>query len=326
MSRHALDRCDHLIGFALEHPWALTADMCETVAGILARRIAGLPTSAEDVAAAVVRRKNDEPTARQGVCIIPIYGVIAPRMNLLSEMSGGTSFDKLTGQLREALAFNPKAIILDIDSPGGNVAGATEFARAVLKARTEVPIIAQSHHLMASAAYWVGACATEIAASPSSMVGSVGVFTLYNDISAQLEMFGVKREVIAAGEFKGEGVDGGPLSDSARAHRKAIVNQCLDRFVHDVALGRGVTAEVVRTTYGKGRLLPVDDALAAGMITRVATLDETIERFAPAAAGLAPVRELAAASAQEPLTAATAQERAARIARDHELQRQIYVM
>jgi signal peptide peptidase SppA len=323
-----VNACDHLVAFAIEHPWALLPSMRSVVAGILARRIAGQASAPEDIAAAVVQRRNGPPATEQTVAVIPIYGVIAPRMNLISEMSGGTTFDKLTAQVHEALAVpNLKAIVFDIDSPGGNVAGATEFAREVLKARSKVPVIAQAQHLMASAAYWVGSCATEVVASPSSLVGSVGVYTIYDDISAHLEDLGVKRSVIAAGKYKGEGVDGGPLSDAAVAHRQALVDSCYARFLADVALGRGISVDAVRSDFGQGRVLNVADALDAGMVTRIATLGETLARFiSPATAGAALARDHPAiATAQERPSVATAQERAAVIAEHHNVfRRQIH--
>src|SRR5262249_7858847 len=170
--------CARVLAEALEHPWALTDEMRAVLANLLARRMVGQGVATTELEAALARRTPPPTSDSPEVALIPIHGVIAPRMNLLTEMSGGASFDKLTADLHEAVSLQPKAIVLDIDSPGGNVAGAEEFAREVLKARTQVPVIAQSNHLMASAAYWVGSCATEIVASPSSLVGSIGVYTL----------------------------------------------------------------------------------------------------------------------------------------------------
>jgi signal peptide peptidase SppA len=305
------DPLSHVLAFVVDHPWALSDEWRPVLAGILARKLAGeAPDPATVQAAMKVRSTRPDKRAEGGVAVIPIQGVLAPRMNLFSAMSGGASFEGLTRDLEAALATNPKAIVLDVNSPGGNVAGAREFARALLKARAKVPIVAVAEHLMASAAYWVGSCATEVTASPSALVGSVGVFTMYDDVSAALEKLGIKREVFAAGKFKGEGVDGGTLTDEARAHRLATVDKYYSWFVEDIAIGRGTSAETVRAGYGQGRLLTSDAALAAGMVTRIATLDETLERFgAPRTAGDADADfDPFDATAQEP-SSATAQER-----------------
>jgi signal peptide peptidase SppA len=310
---------DRVIAFVLEHPWALTDEARVVVAEVLARRIAGERADGEDIAAAVAARRPTT-TATGGVEVIPVHGMIAPRANLLSDISGGTTFEGLSDTLRAAVAARPRAIVLDINSPGGNVAGAHEFAREVLAARAQVPIVAQAHHLMGSAAYWIGSAATEIVASPSSLVGGIGVYTLYSDISAALERRGVKQTLIAGGgEYKGEGADGGPLSDSALAHRKAVVDGFAMQFLTDVAAGRGVDVATVRDTFGKGRVMRAPDALQAGMVNRVATLYDTIARLggnvtAPASAV---ALGTAAATAHEPQ--ATAHERAAFIAEQLDL-------
>jgi signal peptide peptidase SppA len=277
---------EHVLSFALEHPWAITPAMLHLIAGTLARRIAGEDVDPAQVAAALVARANRVPTASSEptVALIPIYGVIAPRMNLFSDMSGGATFEGLTAQLHEALAIpSIKTIVFDIDSPGGNVAGATEFAREVMEARTQVRVIAQANHLMASAAYWVASAATEIVASPSALVGSVGVYTIHNDISGALAKLGVKRDVIAAGKYKAEGIDGGPLSIEAREHVTSLIDASYDRFIGDVAKGRGVKPSAVRQGYGEGRVLNADQARAAAMVDRIATLPETLKRFTPGA-------------------------------------------
>jgi ClpP class serine protease len=141
-------------------------------------------------------------------------------------------------------------------------------------------------------------------ASPSALVGSVGVYTIHNDLSDALAQLGIKREYLSVGKYKIEGNETGPLSDEARAYRMGLIQQTYDHFIGDVAKGRGVPAATVRDSYGQGRLLTADDALAAGMIDAVATLDETLARLLPDGV---PATEIApsarASTSQEPLPA-----------------------
>jgi signal peptide peptidase SppA len=301
---------EHILGFAVEHPWAITESMRTVVAGILARRLVGEDTDPDTIAAAMVQRKTlPQPKKGSGaVALIPMYGVVAPRMNMLSEFSGGTTFEQLTAQLHAAVD-NPDiaTIIFDVDSPGGNVAGASEFAREIMKARTKKPIIAQAQYLMASAAYWPMACATEVVAAPSAMVGSIGVYTIHNDITDALTALGVKRTVIGAGKYKTEGVGGGPLSSDALAHVQGLVDQNYNRMVGDISKGRGVTIAAVRGGYGEGRCIDAEAALAAGLIDRIATLDDTIARVMAAPPADARATSTTAITDKEPL-AATAKE------------------
>lgn len=271
---HGIDR---VLSLALE-PWALTRPMLAVVARVLSRRLKLDPIAFEDDD--FERRPRAESRTEGGLALIPIHGVIAPRMNAISDISGGTTFEQSAIALREALASDSvRTILLDIDSPGGSVLGASEFARQVMAARTKKPIIAMAHYQMTSAAYWIGACATEIVAAPSSVLGSIGVYTIHEDLSKAMEEDGVKLTYISAGKYKVDGMDGEPLTDSAHARILTHVTGHYDRFVGDVAKGRGVTDSVVRTGFGEGAAVNSDEALAAGMIDRVATFEDTVTRF-----------------------------------------------
>jgi capsid assembly protease len=303
---------DHVLAWALEFPWAVTPTHRQVIAQVLARSVAGLPVDAETLTAAASSRATlPKPKRGGGLAVIPIHGTIAPRINMLSDISGGATFEDLEGQLAAAIADpDVQTILLDVNSPGGSVAGATEFARAMLKARAQKPVVAVAHHLMASAAYWVASCATEVVATPSATVGSIGVFALHEDLSAALEAMGIKQTVISAGKYKAEGVAEGPMSDEMQAHLKARVDLYYSRFVADVALGRGVRAEMVRRDFGEGRTVDADAAREAGMVDRVATLGDTVARLMPTAAAVPAARALTdptSATDQEP-SPATSQE------------------
>jgi capsid assembly protease len=195
-----------------------------------------------------------------------------------------------------------QTIVFDVDSPGGNVAGATEFHKVLLRARTEKPCIAVASYLCASAAFWAMSAATKIIAPPSAQIGGVGVLAIYDDLSAAIEQRGIKREVLRAGKFKGEAI-GGPLSAEARTHIQSLIDANYGRMTTDIANGRGVKVAAVREGYGEGFCLTAEAALAAGMIDDIATLDETLARLGVSTAALS----LTAATDQEPL-AATSQE------------------
>jgi len=291
MSRqHAIDR---VLAMALE-PWAITTPMLGIVAGVLARRLAGRTDAAVDTT--FVTRPAAAPPTGTGVAIIPIHGVIAPRMNLLSDISGGATFEEATQQLREAVATpTVGTVILDWDSPGGSVAGCTEFAREILKARTIKPVVSVANFQMCSAAYWTGACATEVVAAPSAMVGSIGVYTIHEDLSKALDMLGVKVTYISAGKYKVDGNETMPLSDSARTRITAIVDAMYAKFVGDVALGRGKPVDAIINGYGQGAVVTADEAMALGMVDRIATLDDTVARIQSS-----PQSTLRASTAQPP--------------------------
>lgn len=315
----------HVISMVLDHPWAIDPGMLPVLAEIIARHVAGLDSSAQ-VQAALVNRSNLPQPRAGSVAIIPVYGVLAPRMNMMSDMSGGTSFEALTSQLRAAVADKSiKTVVLDINSPGGSVAGNPEFAAEVMRARTKKPIIAQAQYTMGSAAYHLGAAATEIVAAPSARVGSIGVYAMHNDLSAALEKVGVKRRYISAGEGKVDGNEAGPMSAEAEARMQATVDDAYAQFVANVVKGRGagMTADRVRKDW-KAHTYGAAEALSIGMIDRIGTLDETIARILQASPDVGDQRAALAFTsvhdtAQEPAVA-TAQDRAS----EADLERRIF--
>jgi signal peptide peptidase SppA len=297
-------RLHHVTDTVLATPWAITPPMLSVIATVLARRIAGRSHDGLwSVPPGPPPRPTTTPVVKgKSLAILPIHGVLSPRINLLSEFSGGASYEELSRELGALVAdASVSTIILDLDTPGGSVAGATSLAREILAARAQKPIIAQVAYSACSAGYWLASCATEIVAAPQSNVGSIGVYAMHENLQKALDQEGVAVTFISAGKYKVEGNETGPLSADALAHRQALVDEAYEQFVGDVALGRGLSTAAVKAGYGEGRVLSAAMGLAAGMIDRVNTLDETISRLTQGT----PARSLfpAADTPQEPLEA-----------------------
>lgn len=263
-------------------PWAIQFEKFQAISAFLDAKVAG-----QDIAAADIRAMTEAAAARANprsagaVAVLPLVGAIFPRANLMTEMSGGVSLDRWMGVLRSLVAdLGVKAIILDVDSPGGSSAGMDEAAAEIYSSRANKPIIAVANTMMASAAYNLGAAATEVVASPSALVGSIGVYMLHVDYSAANAAAGINPTYISAGRDKVLGNEDTPLGAEGRDYLQGIVDQTYDRFAAAVAKHRGVPKSAVTSGYGHGRVLSATDAIKAGMIDRIATLDETIARFA----------------------------------------------
>lgn len=215
------------------------------------------------------------------VAVLPLYGVMMQRVGAVDEMSGATSTERFKRAFREQVN-NPavKSIIIDVDSPGGSVYGTDELAAEIREAAKQKTVVAVSDSLMASAAYYVSSGASEIVASPSSEVGSIGVLAVHYDLSKSDEMDGITPTLIKAGKYKAEGHPDFPLSDDAREHIQEDVDRYYGMFLRAVAAGRGVSVDRVRAGFGEGRMFGAQEAVRRGMADRVATLDETIARFA----------------------------------------------
>lgn len=262
--------------------WAIMPDKLDAILEVIEAHAARGGFTAEEIEARVGDRTKPVGRITGGIQVLPLYGVISPRMDMLSEMSGGTSCEAF-GKAFDAAMANPEigAVLIDCDSPGGNVIGVPELAAKIAAARGQgKPIVAVANGLMASAAYWICSAADEIVASPSSWVGSIGCYMAHEDSSAMQEKVGLKYQVISAGKYKAEGAAGQPLDDEALAFLQSQVDAMMDEFVNAVAKGRDVKASVVRSSYGEGRVLLAKQAKASGMVDRINTLDETIARMA----------------------------------------------
>ena len=287
-----------LAAFASEY-WAMEPGKLLAIIDLLAMQADGVKFGAGEIEARIAPQTAAAVARREGaVAIVPLRGVISPRASMVENSStgGGTTAEGFA-QAIERMAGDDgvKAIIIDGDTPGGNVLGVDEASAAVAAARGTKPIIVQVNGNLASGGYWIGCSADEIVMTPSSQAGAIGVRTAYDDISAALAKDGVAREIIAAGKFKGEGLLG-PLTDEARAYMQGRIDDYYGMFVDRVAAGRGVATSAVRDGFGQGRMLGAAAAVREGMADRIGTMNDTLARFgvepAPAAGRkLAPNRE-----------------------------------
>lgn len=212
------------------------------------------------------------------VAVVPVHGALMPRGGR-SLYGSFTGMDGLRSQIR-AHANDPdvSTIVLDIDSPGGAVAGTLETAAEVKAAAGQKPVIAVANTLAASAAYWIGSQASEFVITPGADVGSIGAMILHQDISGAMEQFGVKMTMIRSAQApqKNEAHPFAPLSDEARAFLQGRADEAGNDFIKAVASGRSVTQAKVKEDFGQGRVYGAREALSRGMVDRIATLDDVI--------------------------------------------------
>lgn len=217
------------------------------------------------------------------VAIVPLSGFITakPEQSLFSMLFGGTSALAFAREVVSSLN-DPSigAVVMDVDSPGGDAVGMTEAATAIRNARGQKPLVAVANSIATSAAYWLASQAHELVVTPSALVGSIGVFSAHVDQSKALESEGLKVTFISSARRKTEGNSAEPLSDEAAAGMQARVDYFHGLFVADVAKGRKVSASKVSSDYGEGAVLTADAAVKAGLADRIATLDEVVSSLA----------------------------------------------
>lgn len=279
------DKTSRVLTTVYNTPWAILPSRIPAMQTILHRWASGVKLDAHEIAAVTGKNaaKGESRTASSGaVAVLPVYGVIAQRMNMMEELcEGGTSTEKLSDAFAALMADQSVgAIVLDIDSPGGSVYGTSELAEQIYQARGQKKIVAVANSLAASAAYWIGTAAEDFYVTPGGESGSIGVWGAHNDYSQMLEEMGIKTTLISAGKYKVEGNPYGPLDEEARAFMQSRIDDYYGMFVKAVARNRKTSQESVRNGFGEGRVLGAADAVSAGMADGVRTLDDVIAELA----------------------------------------------
>ena len=287
-----------LVAEFLATPWALMPERLNALAAVVMRWSAGIPAESENMiriqADRVIRESRRQTAAVQssgGIAVLPLYGVVTQRGNMVDDVSGpgSTSTQQFSSALRQLIADDTAGqILIDIDSPGGSVYGVAELADEIQSARAQKPVIAVANSLAASAAYWIGCSAGEFYVTPGGEVGSIGVWQAHFDYSKAFEEDGVKPTLISAGKFKVEGNPYVPLDPEAQAFMQSRVDDYYNAFIKAVAKGRGVSVADVQGGMGEGRVLGADAALAAKMVDGIATFDDVLARMQKAALPVKP--------------------------------------
>lgn len=262
-------------------PWAILPDKLEEIQAIYATHMRGEKIDIKALEAKIGRPLDNPDQGYQvvnDVAIVPIHGVMAKRMNMFSQISGGMSTQLASRDLRAAAA-DPKVrgIILDVDSPGGTVDGTPELGAIVRAVAEQKPTVAFASGTMASAAYWVGSAAQSVFISSGvNMVGSIGVISRHMDISRAQESSGVKTTLIYAGRYKAIANEFEPLSEAGRAEMQSQVDYLYSQFVGAVAQHRGVPVSAVLDGMADGKVFVGEQAIQAGLVDGVSTMEDLI--------------------------------------------------
>jgi signal peptide peptidase SppA len=226
-------------------------------------------------------RYGGQARVSDGVAVIGVYGPLVTRQStMLYGAWGWTITEELVETFQAAVSDSAvKAIILDIDSPGGVAWGTAEASQAIYDARGKKPIYAIAHPVMASAVYWIGSAADKVYAVPSGEVGSIGVVSMHVDYSEALKTAGIKPTIITSGPKKAYANPYEPLSDEDRQRLQAESDAIYGEFLKAVARNRGMDRSTVEKTFGGGLVFSAKEALAVGMIDKIGTLDDVVERI-----------------------------------------------
>ncbi len=214
---------------------------------------------------AAARRPTTTQRASRRVAAIGIHGPLTNRGSFIGDIFGWSNYADIGAEVSQAIADDTiDEIVLDIDSPGGDVAGCQELATLI--ASSPKPVTAFACGICASAAYWLASQATRIIAMPSSQVGSIGVICVHADFSEANAKDGISVTYFVTSVFKAEGNPDEPMTDPAAEYLMTQLGAYHDEFVGAVARGRGVTRSTVESSFGQGRAMVASQARSAGMV------------------------------------------------------------
>jgi signal peptide peptidase SppA len=203
-----------------------------------------------------------------------------------------------------------RAVLVVLDSPGGTVAGTQVAAQAVRGIRGRKPIGAYVEDSMASAAYWIGSAVDAGSlwiSGDTAQVGSIGVVATHVDVSVREQQRGLVTTEVVAGKFKRVASELAPLTDAGRAAIQDQVDHVYRAFVADVAKHRGVSTQRAHFDMGDGRTFLGANAVKAGLVDGITTIEDAIAQLAARARGrTAPAAARGASAARAPMPVAAA--------------------
>jgi len=215
--------------------------------------------------------------------VISIKGSLTNSDSWMNAFIGAVSY----ASIREAMIYaankdSVKAIVLDIQSGGGNVAGLADTADLIRTIDTKVkPVYAYGDSLIASAAYRLGVSARSLTIGRETEAGSIGVVMVAKEISKLMEMEGVTATVIRSGKWKMLGNSMEPLSDLAKATLQEQVDQLNFLFVEYVAACRKKSMAQVESQMGGGRIFIGQSAMDVGLVDGVSNFDAFMSSITP---------------------------------------------
>lgn len=271
--------CHRVLSFIDKTPWAIKPDALEKIIAIANRSYSEpqLVAAIKSEQSLLIPESNDN----NEIAIIDVIGSIFARANLFTEVSGAVSLEALERQLDTALYDDSiKAIILRIDSPGGEVTGTHEFVNYLDEACEIKPIVAYVAGMACSAAYWIASATSHIYVDKTATLGSIGVVAAWTDDSKARTAAGLTDYEVVSSQSPKKRLD--PKLDDGRAELQKQIDGLADIFIDDVAAFRDVSRDKVLSDFGQGSTFLANEAITLGMADEISSLREVIAELTTA--------------------------------------------
>lgn len=212
------------------------------------------------------------------IAVIPIHGILTKSPGAFDDFLGMTSYERVQTQIEEALADREiETILLDIDSPGGEVSGIFDLADFIYNARSQKRIIAIANDDAYSAAYAIASSAEKVFVTRTSGVGSIGVIASHIDQSGFDEKQGIKYTTIFAGSRKNDLNPHEPINSEGLESLKGEIDRLYEMFVQLIARNRNLYTETIKST--EAGLYFGQNAIEVGLADGVTTFFEFINNY-----------------------------------------------
>ena len=210
------------------------------------------------------------------IALIPLRGVISSSLD-------GNVGDSMVDDLRIALEQareddNVRAVVLEIDSPGGEVTASDAIYHAVVKTNAKKPVVVYMGSVAASGGYYVACGARHLMASDTTITGSIGVIIQTLNYEQLFNKIGLASVVFKSGKFKDMLNGARPMSPEEREYVQSFVMGTYDKFLGIVAKERKLVADDLRNTVADGRILSGRDAYANKLIDGLGQLEDAFEK------------------------------------------------
>lgn len=247
--------------------WAITPEMMGTMADIARES----RKTCDAIAREMGKDMKDANAAsiRDGVAVIKVSGPLFRYANLMTRICGATSYELLAQDFNKAVQNpNIKGILLDIDSPGGEVNGCSELSDMIYQARGTKPIIAYASGACCSGAYWIASACDKILAADTAILGSIGVVSIFekDDEDKTIEI------VSSQSPNKRPDIN----TEEGKAKIQARVDELAEVFIAKVARNRGITAVDVVKNFGAGDVSVGQYAVRNGLADGLSSFEDII--------------------------------------------------
>ncbi|ENQ8746955.1 signal peptide peptidase SppA [Vibrio parahaemolyticus] len=238
--------------------------------------------------------RPDYTLANHDIAVVVASGAIMDGQQPRGTVGG----DTVASLLRQARNDEKvKAVVLRVDSPGGS-AFASEVIRNEVEALKKAgkPVVVSMSSLAASGGYWISMSADKIVAQPTTLTGSIGIFSVITTFEKGFSKLGINTDGVGTSPFSGDGITTG-LSEGASQAFQLGIEHGYKRFISLVGSNRAMTVEEVDKV-AQGRVWTGQDALSFGLVDQMGDFDDAVEL----AAKLANVTDYGIYWVEEPLS------------------------